>query len=185
LTIAPCPLAAAQCLIEDRAAGTEILGARLPPDWPPPELEEILLLYVQELLHDPSALGWGVWIVVERAGNVGVGAAGFKGRPDRGGTVEIGYGVVSAYRGRGYATEAVQALVRWALTRPEVNRVIAECAPENAASIRVLEQAGFHQAATRVDRARWEIPFEPKTDRPVYCQRCARNRRRDNPRVLR
>lgn len=30
-----------------------------------------------------------------------------------------------------------------------------------------------------------ELPFEPKTDRPVYCQKCARTRRRDNPRVLR
>ncbi len=30
-----------------------------------------------------------------------------------------------------------------------------------------------------------ELPFEPKTDRPVYCQKCARQHRRDNPRVLR
>lgn len=30
-----------------------------------------------------------------------------------------------------------------------------------------------------------ELPFMPKTDRPVYCQKCARNHRRQNPRFLR
>ncbi len=30
-----------------------------------------------------------------------------------------------------------------------------------------------------------ELPFEPKTDRPVYCQKCARTHRSSNPRVLR
>lgn len=30
-----------------------------------------------------------------------------------------------------------------------------------------------------------ELPFMPKTDRPVYCPKCARNHRRQNPRILR
>ncbi|MGQ9700096.1 MAG: CxxC-x17-CxxC domain-containing protein [Candidatus Bipolaricaulaceae bacterium] len=30
-----------------------------------------------------------------------------------------------------------------------------------------------------------ELPFMPKTDRPVYCPKCARDHRRQNPRVLR
>ncbi len=30
-----------------------------------------------------------------------------------------------------------------------------------------------------------ELPFVPRNDRPVYCQKCARNHRRQNPRILR
>lgn len=116
----------------------------------------MLSLYLQELHHDPEALGWGVWIVVERQADTVVGSVGFKGRPDREGTVEIGYEVAPAHRGRGYATEAVEALLRWAFAHPTVRRVAAECAPDNAASIRVLEKTGFRPIGSRAGFLCWE-----------------------------
>jgi len=145
-------------LIEDRSAAKEILGAWLPSDWPSPELAEMLPLYVQELLHTPSALGWGIWIVIHRGENVVIGDVGFKGLPDADGTVEIGYEVVPAYRGRGHATEAVRALIPWAFGHPEVRRIVAECAPENAASIRILTKVGFQPIPAAAEALRWELP---------------------------
>lgn len=143
LKLAACPLDVGQALLEDRRQAGKLLGADVPPEWPSRELEEVLPLYLQELLHDPTALGWGVWIAIQRQEHAIVGNAGFKGRPDQDGTVEIGYGVAPLHRGRGYATEAAGALVRWALTHSKVKRIIAECAPDNRASIRVLEKTGF------------------------------------------
>ena len=63
-----------------------------------------------------------------------------------GGQVELGYGTLAKFQGRGYATEAVSALTAWALSQPEVSVVVADALPENAASVRVLEKSGFTEA---------------------------------------
>ncbi|MDD5453614.1 MAG: GNAT family protein [Candidatus Bipolaricaulis sp.] len=153
LALVACPVEVAQTLLSEGAE--RILGAAVPPGWPSPELTGILPLYLQELLHDPSALGWGIWISIDRGANAIVGDAGFKGRPAPDGTVEIGYGTAPAFRGQGHATEAVHALIGWAFTHPEVGRVVAECAPENAASIRVLAKAGFRCTSVQPGSLRW------------------------------
>ena len=59
------------------------------------------------------------------------------------GVVEIGYGIREEHQGRGYATEAVEAAVLWALRDPRVSAVEAEAEESNLASIRVLEKCGF------------------------------------------
>lgn len=71
-----------------------------------------------------------------------IGELSFKGI-DLNGVVEIGYGVSTEYKGKGYATEAVSAIVHWAIQQPEVTRVEAETEFENGASQRVLERSGF------------------------------------------
>lgn len=59
------------------------------------------------------------------------------------GMVEIGYGVAPEYQGNGYATEMTKAAAAWARRQPGVTRVEAETDPQNSASQRVLEKAGF------------------------------------------
>ena len=59
----------------------------------------------------------------------------FKGQGDDG-SVEIGYGIVEEYQGQGYATEAVESAVAWALKQSGVYRVEAETGPENTKSQR-------------------------------------------------
>ncbi len=61
---------------------------------------------------------------------------------------EIGYSIVRDFRNRGIATEAVRALVSEAFESARLARVNAYCVPENEASRRVLERAGFHFQAT-------------------------------------
>ena len=60
---------------------------------------------------------------------------------DRG--VSIGYALERAAWGRGYATEAVRAVVEWAFTNDEVFRVWTSVAVDNTASQRVLEKVGL------------------------------------------
>lgn len=57
--------------------------------------------------------------------------------------VELGYVLARAHWGRGYMTEAVRAVVDWALKQEGVYRVWAVCDVENRASARVLEKAGM------------------------------------------
>ena len=89
---------------------------------------------------DPWVLGF---TLVHRVTNVRVGTGGFKGPPDADGMVEIAYGVAPEHQGRGYATEAAEALVAYAFGNGQVRVVRAHTLPENDASKRVLEKCGF------------------------------------------
>jgi Acetyltransferases, including N-acetylases of ribosomal proteins len=71
-----------------------------------------------------------------------VGDLCFKGL-DSNGLVEIGYGIKKEFEGQGYMTEAVTAMARWASEQIGVKYVEAETDPDNRASQRVLEKAGF------------------------------------------
>jgi RimJ/RimL family protein N-acetyltransferase len=89
---------------------------------------------------DPWVLGF---TLVHRVTNARVGSGGFKGPPDADGMVEISYGVAPEHQGKGYATEAAEALVAYAFRNGQVRVVRAHTLPENEASKRVLEKCGF------------------------------------------
>jgi ribosomal-protein-alanine N-acetyltransferase len=72
-----------------------------------------------------------------------VGSIGFGGRPGSDGAVEIGYSMLGSFQRRGYATEAMGALIDWAFSHPEVRRIRAHTRVDHAASIRVLEKNGL------------------------------------------
>ncbi|MEV4418131.1 GNAT family N-acetyltransferase [Catellatospora sp. NPDC049609] len=93
---------------------------------------------------------WVPYTVELRATGLVVGGAGFHGAPDRHGTVELGYGLVAAARGHGYATEATNALVALA-AKLGARLVVAELAHDNPPSANVLRRAGF----TQVEPLRW------------------------------
>jgi ribosomal-protein-alanine N-acetyltransferase len=157
LELVPCSLDVATALGKDVDEVGRLLDARLPKEWPDPELAEFLPIYAKLLREDPSLLGYGVWLLIEREGRTVVGSAGFQGHPSAEGEIELGYGVHPDFRNRGYATEAARALVAWAFEQAGVERVIAHCDQDNIASHRVVEKAGLTQCAAPVNgRTRYE-----------------------------
>jgi ribosomal-protein-alanine N-acetyltransferase len=141
----------------DRAAFAELLGARVPDDWPAEDLRDFLPVYGKIVDQHAARAGWGIWLMLDPAERVLVGDIGFKGPPDALQTAEIGYSVLPAFQGRGYASEAARALVAWGLAQPGVARIVANCRFDNAASIRVLEKAGLRQTGRDRDELTWEI----------------------------
>ncbi len=115
------------------------------------QTDEILISAYREMLQGaidhPEQWNWyAIWMIEEKSGRH-IGDLCFKGlHPD--GSVEIGYGILDDFCGRGYATEAVRAAVEWAFHQPGVVRVEAETEPENAASQRVLAKCGFLPTGT-------------------------------------
>jgi RimJ/RimL family protein N-acetyltransferase len=63
-------------------------------------------------------------------------------------SAQIGYGVRPHARGRGFATEALVAVSRWALTAGGLQRVWLSVNTDNLASLRVAQKAGFTQEGT-------------------------------------
>ena len=93
-------------------------------------------------LQNPDQWEWyAIWII-ELSDGTHIGDLCFKGL-DSNGVAEIGYGILEEYQGRGYATEAVEAALRWAFQNPNVTAIEAETEDDNAASKRVLEKCGF------------------------------------------
>jgi RimJ/RimL family protein N-acetyltransferase len=62
-------------------------------------------------------------------------------------TGHVGYWVAAEPRGRGVAPDALRALSRWAFEELGVGRVELVTDPENVASQRVAEKAGFQREA--------------------------------------
>jgi len=89
---------------------------------------------------DPWRLGFAV--VYPEIRSV-IGSGGFKGPPDSAGMVEIAYGIVPEFQGRGYATEVARALVAYALESGLVRTVRAHTLPTPNASTKVLKKCGF------------------------------------------
>lgn len=125
------------------------LGASVPSTWPPEYLDRPSLEFtLDRLAESPGQAGWWLHFVVLTAAaeRTLIGSAGYKGPPAADGTVEVGYGIVSDHRRRGYASEVVRGLLARAFALPQVTRAIAETLPELAPSIGVLRKCGFRPA---------------------------------------
>ena len=95
------------------------------------------------------------------AGDIGL----FSLEPDTGQGM-IGYSVMPAWRGRGYATRAARLISAWAFEHAGIARLIAGTAPDNVGSQRVLERAGFHREAYQ--RSRLPGPDGTRIDDLLY-----------------
>ena len=130
------------------------LGAVVPPTWPPEYLDAPALEFTLKRLGlGAEQEGWWLYFVLLPLGPAGrtlIGSAGYKG-PPADGTVEVGYGIVSDQRRRGYASEVTRGLIAHAFKQEVVRRVIAETLPQLTPSIGVLEKCGF--AVSGEDRA--------------------------------
>lgn len=100
-----------------------------------------------------ALLGFGFWAVEEKASGSYIGDAGiadFKREIDSplNGCPEVGWAMTAPSRGKGYATEAMQAITAWGNTRFPGATTVCIIDPDNAASIRVAEKSGYQLVGT-------------------------------------
>src|SRR5262245_53322922 len=99
-----------------------------------------------------AMLGHGFWALEEKssgrlAGEVGIMEARRDIKPSFEGTPEVGWALMPAYQGKGYAAEAVQAALRWGDAQLNTPKFVCIISEENAPSIRLAEKFGFSQTA--------------------------------------
>jgi ribosomal-protein-alanine N-acetyltransferase len=124
---------------------TEIAGAAVPADFADGVPSA---LRIAQLERDPRELPWLVRALVLRDERRVVGSAGFH-EPPTDGRAELGYQICAADRRRGYAREAVVALMEWAAPKVRVFRVAI--APGNVASQALVGSLGFVRVGEQID----------------------------------
>lgn len=83
------------------------------------------------------------WAVVEKESGRMIGTCGFSRLEKNHRVGEIGYVLNPAYHGRGYATEAASAVIRYGFEQLGLNRIEGRYMVENTASRRVMEHCGL------------------------------------------
>lgn len=101
-----------------------------------------------QAIADDSADGRGAnWLIRDQAGGAPAGSIGLW-RIDRANDLaEIGYTLLPAYWGRGFARRALAAVLDFGFNVLGLHRVEANINPDNQASRRLLERAGFRLEA--------------------------------------
>lgn len=98
------------------------------------------------LLNGPIAsyarFGFGLFMVELKAEHVPIGICGLIKREALA-DVDVGYALLPEFRSRGYAREAAAAAIDQGRRDVGLTRVVAIVQPDNAGSIRVLEQLGL------------------------------------------
>jgi len=115
--------------------------------WPPAPFEVAAFEWAaKNLQHDPDGEGWYGWVIVanegERAPPRLVGIAALIGRPDDVGDVEMAFGLLPDYRGRGFARETVRTLAAWAFANG-ARRLIVHLDAEDVHAAQMLTKSGF------------------------------------------
>src|SRR4029453_441748 len=106
-------------------------------------LEERLDLFARQFDAGEQWL-FGIW---SRPGGELLGGTGLHPRIGEDG-LEMGYWLQRQATGRGFMTEAADALTRLALQQPGIERVKIRCDPENAASAAVPRRLGYRYLRT-------------------------------------
>jgi RimJ/RimL family protein N-acetyltransferase len=112
-----------------------------------------------------SLMGIGYWVVREKDSGRFVGEAGLADfrrdmTPSLDGRPEAGWALASWAHGKGFATEAVQAVLSWADAHPALRRTVCMIDPANAASLRVAQKCGYTEFARATYKGSPSILFQ-------------------------
>jgi len=112
-----------------------------------------------------ALLGYGYWVVCERASGRFVGEVGYADfereiDPPFAGAPEGGWVLARWAQGKGYATEAVRAATAWLEERLGPVRTVCMIDAGNAASVRVAEKCGYRRWAETTYHGDAVILFE-------------------------
>lgn len=124
--------------------------AVVPPGWMDGH-DDVAGLWLARVRERPEEAGYLARAMLRTAApRTVVGHCGFHLPPDDRAMVEIGYTVEPAFRRQGFAEEAVRALARAAFAAgAKVLR--ASVAPDNAASLALVEKLGLDRVGTQWD----------------------------------
>ena len=122
-------------------AGRQPAGLSFPPDYPSAFSLEVMDLIAGARATEVEA--FDSYFMIRKADSAVIGELGSSRGED--GDLYVGYSVVESCWGRGFASEALRALLAPLLARADVSRVLATTMVDHRASRRVMEKAGMRE----------------------------------------
>lgn len=104
-----------------------------------PDMASAWINSQKELL---SEKGYYIWAVLNENSDL-IGTIGLHPEPINKSVAEIGYWFGKAFWGKGYATEAIEQVLRFGFKIPRFHKIYAKCFTRNIASYKALEKNGL------------------------------------------
>jgi RimJ/RimL family protein N-acetyltransferase len=117
------------------------------------EIDDAMVnFWLPKTLANPKAYKWYTnWEIILKSTNTAIGGMGFNGEPNESGEAETGYMIDQQHHNKGYATEALQLLIKWAFTHDAVKVIIVHTYANNLPSVKILNKCGFEEIGKEGD----------------------------------
>ena len=140
----------------DRLTTERLLECTIPDD---AALDRMpLAARLDRIRADAAVQPWLLRAMIDRSSRIMIGHIGFHTAPRPSylaavapDGVELGYTVYVPFRRRGYATEAVLALMHWAYTQHAQRCFVVSVSPQNLASTAMAHALGFTRCGSHID----------------------------------
>ena len=108
------------------------------------------------------------WIMVLKENGEKIGTCGFHRWNRETGEIEMGYDLQPAYWKHGFTSEALTAIMKFAVEEMKVKKIFAHISVDNIASIRTAEKMGF----VKTEKQYYEEFHGKKYLHDIYCFDC-------------
>jgi RimJ/RimL family protein N-acetyltransferase len=131
--------------------------------WTPDQSLEEIQLFLTRALEKWDAKNVFTWTITLAETGQAIGMIDLRLETH----AQLGYVLARSHWNLGIMTEAVRAVIDWALSQPGIHRVWAVCDVDNSASARVMEKAGMEREG--LFRKYMVFPNIGPTPRDCYC----------------
>jgi ribosomal-protein-alanine N-acetyltransferase len=116
--------------------------------------------YMKQALAHWKRHGYGIWILRDNSTGLFVGRGGLRNSVLGGNQeIEVAYGLLPEFWNKGLATELAKSVVKMAFVGLGFSNLVCISAPENLASLRVMEKAGFRYERDIIARGRLHLLY--------------------------
>lgn len=106
--------------------------------------KNVFKIRLNDVKNNNSKYMWyTTWIIVLKSENRIIGHIMLKGYPNEQGEVNIGYYMQEQYREKGYMSEAIDKLIHWLFSNPDVKYIVADTLKSNILSQNLLKKIGM------------------------------------------
>lgn len=144
-------------ILKEDYSALNLLNLKKGKGWPDKDVLETLPKIITNLSKVTAPTGFESWMIIKKDTMEIIGDLGFKGFNSSLGTIDLGYGIIASERRKGYAEEAVKALLQWAFSNEIVKEITANCLQENTPSIHLLKKCNFTQTKIENEMLYWTL----------------------------
>lgn len=110
------------------------------------------IVHIKRIMNGNDSGEWINWAISIPDTNLMIGSLGYWNYSEKGDQAELGYELHKNFRGRGFMTEALSAILDYARVHSTVEIIDAKPHQKNEPSIRLLRHFGFHQVKGYTDK---------------------------------